>query len=74
MLNPKDISKVTNIINQLSEVMEHSKEWGRKEEKKLNSSLSYNNRKGYLQSSLLFWKDIVDYLVTRSQQKVLDSL
>ena len=74
MLNPKDISKVTNIINQLSEVMEHSKEWERKENKKLKTLLSYNNSKAYLQSSLLFWKGIVDYLVTRSQQKVLDSL
>ena len=27
-----------------------------------------------LQGSLLFWKGIIDYLVTRSQQKVLDSL
>ena len=54
--------------------MEHSKEWERKENKKLKTLLSYNNSKAYLQSSLLFWKDIVDYLVTRSQQKVLDSL
>ena len=54
--------------------MEHSKEWERKENKKLKTLLSYNNSKAYLQSSLLFWKGIVDYLVTRSQQKVLDSL